>query len=325
MSPEVNQNVRSTSDTPRHLGPSVSLFAPSTSVTVTVESDAVGSDDIHFHAGGQGIWVARTIVRLGESPVLCTPLGGEAGLVLEALVRRDGIGLLPIRVNRATPAYIHDRRSGDRQIVAENGPKPLTRHEVDDLYESVLASALGTNVIVVTGRPQTSVISDSFYRRLGSDLARAGVRVIGDLHGSELDAFLENGAIHMLKVSEEDLRSDGHSIEDDRAAFRLLRTFQERGVEGVVLTRGAGPSLCVIGDERFSIVTPSVASADHRGSGDAMTGALTVGIMRGLTGADLLKLGSGAGAASATRHGLATANAVLIAEFADRVDVTSLA
>ena len=49
--------------------PSVTIFAPNSSVTVTIEVGDDGFDDIHFHAGGQGVWIARAVARLGNSRV----------------------------------------------------------------------------------------------------------------------------------------------------------------------------------------------------------------------------------------------------------------
>ncbi|MFP5578862.1 MAG: PfkB family carbohydrate kinase [Acidimicrobiia bacterium] len=102
-------------------------------------------------------------------------------------------------------------------------------------------------------------------------------------------------------------------------------TSSATGVEAVVLSRGAEPTMAIIDGARMVATPPPVAPADHRGSGDAMTGALAVGLTCDLTGLTLLALGCAAGAASATRHGLATADAHLIAELAHRTQVrTSL-
>jgi hypothetical protein len=43
----------------------LAVFAPSPIVTVTVEEATAGGPEIHFHAGGQGFWVARMAARLG--------------------------------------------------------------------------------------------------------------------------------------------------------------------------------------------------------------------------------------------------------------------
>ncbi len=306
--------------------PSVTVFAPASSVTVTIEAGNDGGDEIHFHAGGQGVWVARTILRLGEHPVLCSPMGGESGHVLEALVPREGIGLDVVRTQRVSGAYIHDRRDPgrDRRSIAEHRPGRLQRHELDDLYEAVLADCLITGMVVITGRRTAHDTPDWFYRRLGRDLAQTATTVVGDFHGSELAAFLEGGPISLLKVSSEDLASDGHVVDDDGACLEAIDWLRERGVHDVVVTRGIEPALASVDGTTYRASAVSVESADHRGSGDAMTGALAVALLRGLDPPSLLALGCGAGSASATRHGLATADARLISELAARCHVEAL-
>lgn len=56
----------------------VVVFAPLPVLTVTVE-DRSGADDIHVHAGGQGVWQSRMLSSLGVPVVLCSALGGETG------------------------------------------------------------------------------------------------------------------------------------------------------------------------------------------------------------------------------------------------------
>jgi len=302
-----------------HDGEHVAVFAAGTTLTVTIESDSSGNDDIHFHAGGQGLWIARAAAIFGARTVLCTPVGGEPGRVLDALIEREAVTLAAVPVVRVNPAYVDDRRSGRRERMAANTPGPLTRHELDDLFSIVLTHALRAGLLVITGRPHVQSIPPSFYQRLGADIRAAGVRVVGDLHGDELDAFLDGGRIDLLKISDEDLAEDGHGCLDDAAAFGVLRSLLDRDVGDVVLSRGERPALAILDGTAMTATTPEVVAADHRGSGDAMTGAFTVGLRRGLSGAQLLAFGCGAGAASATRHGLATAGAALTAAYADRV------
>ena len=95
-------------------GLAVAVFAPVTVLTVTLERTADGEDEVHVHPGGQGVWQARMAVRLGTSPVLCTPLGGETGVVVDALLRHEGIDHAGLVMAAPNPAWIHDRRDGER-------------------------------------------------------------------------------------------------------------------------------------------------------------------------------------------------------------------
>jgi 1-phosphofructokinase len=302
----------------------VCIFAPALFVTVTIEKGDDDRDDIHIHPGGQGFWIARMVRHLGESAVLCAPLGGETGRVAQAIMPDWGIDLAPIPIAGSSPAYVHDRRTGERHPVAERACPILDRHELDDVYASFLDHALAADVCVITGRAD-KLFSAETYRRFGSDLAANGVRVVGDFHGAELHAFLDGGPIDVLKVSDEDLTQDGeieHTDEDLAGAIARLRA---RGVETVIVSRGARPAVARFDHVMITARPPELKEVDHRGAGDSMTAALAVGLSRGMLPEEMLRLACAAGAANVARHGLGNASVDLIAQLADRVELIRVA
>ena len=185
----------------------LAVFTPSPFVTVTVEK---GDPDpeIHFHAGGQGVWVARLAGALGARVLLATTLGGESGRVLSAVLEAPGVEVHAVAIAAANGAYIHDRRSGRRRAVIEVPAPRLQRHEVDDLYGIALADALAAGISCLTGPQHPGVLDADVYHRLASDLRRNGVTVIADLTGPALDAALQGG-IDVLKLSAEELVETG--------------------------------------------------------------------------------------------------------------------
>ena len=300
----------------------VCVFAPIVQLTVTIEqldepSDGV-ADDIHVHPGGQGLWIARMLQQLGNRPVLCGPVGGEIGTVLRSLMPEWGIDFAAVEVSAESPAYIHDRRGGDRQLVAEVPPATLDRHAVDDLYGKVLELALASRALVMTAAP--SLPSD-MYERLGSDLAAAGVRVFGDLHGEELTAFLTGGPIELLKVSHEDLADDGWEVGDESSAVDAIARLREMGAGSVVMSRADQPALAGFPDGVFAATPPELEVVEHRGAGDSMTAGLVSAALSGRDAEGCIRLGSAAGAANVTRHGLGSGSPDLVAELARKVDV----
>ena len=64
----------------------VTIFAPSPTLTITVEEHA-DEPDIHLHAGGQGVWQARMLLRLGATVTMCCTLTGEIGRMLRQIGR----------------------------------------------------------------------------------------------------------------------------------------------------------------------------------------------------------------------------------------------
>ncbi len=303
----------------------VSVFAPLLSLTVTIEAGREGeADEIHLHPGGQGFWIARMLRHLGERPLICGPIGGETGFVVRALVDQWGVEISPVSMPGSSPATIQDRRDGDRSTLAETRPAALSRHELDDAYGRFLDIAFSSRVCVITGQTSEILPIDT-YRRFGHDLASSEVRIIGDFHGPELDAFLDGGGLDVLKVSDEDLIEDGVlEGEGEDEGLDAIHTLIQRGAGNVVLSRSDKPVLAHMSGTTYRATQPAREPADPRGAGDSMTAGLAAAFRRGLDPIETLKLACGAGAANATRHGLGSASTDLIAKLADRVEVEVL-
>jgi 1-phosphofructokinase len=314
------------------VGATIAVLAPSISVSITIETASSDEDDIHIHAGGQGIWIARMLVHLGYDPQVCAPVGGESGRTLLGLTGEWGIDVLPIATIDETPAYVHDRRQGERVELARSRPPRLRRHEIDELYQRFLEAALSSPVCVVTGHEAADLLPTEFHRRLGADLAAADVPVVADLHGPDLDAFLEGGPIAVLKVSAGDLAEDGRlgaSTDepgtDEGAVAEAIATLVDRGVAAVVVSRGDRPTVARFGAELRLVGGPKLAVVDASGSGDSMTAALATSIVEDLEPDAALRRAWAAGAANVTRRGLGSGVPGLIEELAERVTITEWA
>lgn len=308
----------------------VCVFGPALVLTVTVESvgDAESQfADIHFHPGGQGFWIARMVNYLGCPAVLVAPTGGEAGRVLTGLVELWDVPLATIEVADGSPAYVHDRRAGEREELALSCPPAFDRHELDDLYGLLLEKSLSAGVCVLSGKPEGDLLPIDFYQRLGADLSAMGVPVVGDLHGPELEALLDRGAIQMLKVSDDDLVADGllPAGADVGARMAAAERLVERGAANVVISSDIEtPTVAVLDGRRFTVTVPELDAVDPRGSGDSMTAGLVVALVDGYPPDQTLRYACAAGAANATRHGLGNAKAGVVEAIAERIEVTAL-
>lgn len=299
------------------------MLGPVLYLTVTIELSSAGTDEVHIHPGGQGFWVARMLKHLDDRPLLCGPVGGEAGRVFLGLLGQFGMDVSPVEIAHRSPVVISDRRSGEREIIANSPTVALERHEIDDLYGRFLDRSLAAGLCVITGQSE-GILPTEFFRRLGHDLAAADVKVIADLHGRELWSFLEGGPIDVLKVSHQDLQIDGLLESEDNTEEALTRAVGiliEAGARSVVLSRQHEPTLACFGTTWYAARTPELEPADHRGAGDSMTAGLAAALRRGLGHDDTLRLASATAAANVTRHGLGSANAELIPELTNKVEV----
>ncbi len=297
----------------------IAIFAPTTHLSITLECTA-GTDELHVHPAGQGFWVARMLTVLGEIPLLCTPIGGETGVALRAL-----LGDLPadgfVACSTANGSYIHDRRSGERLEVAMLGSAPLDRHVVDDLVSTTLACGLGAEVVVVCGSNLDANVDPSVFERVCRDLGAGGTTVVADLAGDELRSALAGG-IGMLKVSDQEMVDGGWAKSDDRSdvvgGITMLRA---AGATDVVASCGEQGAVAALGEHWYRVTAPAMSVVDHRGAGDSMTAALAFGRSTGLDDVALLSLAAAAAALNVTRHGLASGHPVAIQRLVPLIEV----
>ncbi|GLY15974.1 1-phosphofructokinase [Kineosporia sp. NBRC 101677] len=300
------------------------VFTPSPLLTVTIEGRPDGDTEIHVHGGGQGVWIARMMSSLGCETRLTGPFGGESGEVLIPLIEREGIIPRPLRTNHTNGSYVHDRREGEREVVATHNAYAISRHDHDELYDLTLVEGLNAGVVVLGGPDGENLIEPETYRRLASDLTSHEVPVVVDLSGDYLEAAV-SGGVHVVKVSHEELLDDGRaSSEDPKDLIKAAEKLREAGAANVIVSRAGDPAIALIGDRAVEVETPSFERADHRGAGDSMTAGLAVGTSAGMALEDALVLGAAAGTLNTTRHGLATGERELIEKLRERVVLRSL-
>ena len=298
----------------------VTIFAPSPTLTITVEEHGE-QPDIHLHAGGQGVWQARMLLRLGTSVTLCCALTGEIGRMLRHLLQDEGIAVAGIEREGSGSAYVHDRRGGHRDVVAATEGDPLARHDLDELYSVTIREGLRSRLVILSGPAGEEALPSDTYRRLAADLREGGATVVVDLAGDRLAAALEGG-VDVLKVSDEELTAAG-LIEDPSpsAVMAAMRRLHRSGAATVIVSRSAEPLLLLDGQGFLQVESPRMAVTDTHGAGDSRTAGVAAGIAGGETTREAIVTGVAAGALNVTRHGLGTGDPDAIAELRAAVNV----
>lgn len=309
--------------------PRAVVFAPTPMLTVTLErgqgqvpAGGDGAPEIHVHAGGQGVWLARMMATLGADVSLCGALGGELGPIVRGLVTADDITVRAVDAG-GTGAYVHDRRSGDRVELARSAAPPLDRHAVDDLHGLTLAEGMSAAVAVLSGPDVPGTLEPRAWERLSADLTAVGVPVVADLSGDNLTAALRGG-LDLVKVSSDEVVGDGRAPSAETGPLlQAMRAMCDEGARSVVVSRAGDPALVLSGHdgELLQVVVPPLQEIDHRGAGDSMTAGIAVGLARGLPLREAVALGAAAGALNITRHGLATGRRDAIEALAALVEV----
>ena len=308
----------------------VMVFAPSPQLTVTIENLG-GEADLHIHAGGQGLWQARMVASLGVPVALCAALGGETGTVLRHLIEADGIELVEESVLARNGGCVHDRRDEERKSVAEAPGDPISRHELDALYERTLLEGLRSETVLLSGPAHGRTVPTEAYGRLAADLRVNGCRVLADLAGERLDVVLEGG-LDFVKVSHEELIDDGRAGGDEpKELIKAMRELRENGARSVLVSRADKPALALLDggkggkggkrEEIVEVIMPSLHPVDPRGAGDSMTAAVAASLTQGSSLIEAIRLGAAAGALNVTRRGLGTSGGDGARKLAERVEL----
>lgn len=293
-------------------------------LTVMVEEAPDGGPEVHVHPGGQGLWVARMAAVLGADAVVCGPFGGETGTALLALAEHEGFRVRATPYAGANGAYVHDRRRGEREELARTDPTPVRRHDLDDLFGTVLVEALDADVVVLTGAEPTRTVPDDFFGRLAKDLRAAGRTLVADLSGGAAERVVDEG-LEVLKISHSEMVDGGFATGEELADLVAgARGLMERGAGAVVVSRAADPTLVVTPDRVALVTTPPVTTVEHRGAGDSMTAGIAVGVGRGGDLVEAVRLGAAAGALNVTRHGLGSGRREQVERYVVEVAVEDL-
>jgi len=304
----------------------VAIFGPNPMLSITIEAlTANGGDDIHLHAAGQGVWVARMAAELGAAAVLCGFIGGEAGSVLRARLEELPVELRLVETAAAGGAYIHDRRSGERVPVAQSAAMPASRHEVDDLFSVACAAALDADVLALCGSYPAEAVPLEVYGNLVADVRANGTPVVADVSSKALESTLQGGP-DVVKINDWELAGYVVGPVDTEARMRAAaERLLEAGAGAAIVTRAEQPALVLRGEQAWELIPPRFERGAREGCGDSMMGGLAACMAAGREWEETLRIGAAAGAANFLRHGLGSADRAVVEELARRVELRRLA
>lgn len=252
-------------------------------------------------AGGKGINVARVASILGEQMTATGFLGGHAGKFVEERVKARGVKSEFVWCDGETRTCINMWDEVKQQQTEFLEPGFLVNQkDCDRLVEKFVSLLPQCTVVVISGSAPKGAGSD-LYKRMICEARRANKPVILDTSGQVLeDCLLERPT--MIKPNIDEIRAlTGRPMNSREGMIRAARDLHDDGIETVVISLGGDGSLVSCKEGVYDVKVPKVETVNTVGCGDSMIAGFAVGMSRGLSMVETIRLASAVSAANAMR------------------------
>jgi 1-phosphofructokinase family hexose kinase len=278
-----------------------------TSVDKTLELDVLQPGAVHrvrrvqSWPGGKGLHVALTVAALGEPVRLVGLIDAAHRREFEDALGARGVAFAGVETKGAlrTCLALRDQDGARITEILEPGPQ-VDATAREELSSRFLTFARDSTLAVLSGSTPPG-FDEGAYGELVATLRDGGVRCLVDASGGLLRRAVEARPFLVKPNREEAAALSGEPVEGTRAAAQVARALAGRGVAMPIVSLGAAGAVAV-SEGRVVHASVSVPGAVHPvGSGDCLLGGVAVGLARGESLEDVLRLGVACGAANALR------------------------
>ena len=273
--------------------------------------------------GGKGLLVANVATILKEDCMATGLLGGKSGEFIEDKLKEYGIKQDFVKISgetRSCLAIISDDLV--QTEILEPGPE-VSEAELHSFLDKYIDLIKDSNVIVASGSIPRNV-STNYYRNL-IELANAQGKIfLLDTSGDALKEGIK-GRPYFIKPNKDEIEAlTGRKISSTQETIEEIKRFQDQGIELVVISLGAEGSIAGYKGKFYKVSAPNVKAVNPVGSGDSYVAGIAVGIERGYSIEDTLKLASACGTANAMEKETGFVKKSVVEEIMTKVQVTEI-
>jgi 6-phosphofructokinase 2 len=262
-------------------------------------SEKLRCSDVHHHAGGGGINVARVLKRFDAPALAIFPVGGAMGTLLKQLLHAEAVPHETIDIAGDTREDFTVSEIATANQYRFVLPGPLLSHaEVNKCLEAVRRHLRPQTYVVASGSLPPGVAED-FYATLAREVSEASAKLVLDTSGPALGAALEHGAF-LIKPSRSELSVlVGRKLDDADACFAAARQIVDSGqVAFVAVSLGKDGAILVGRGCNLRAQAPIIEAQTTVGAGDSFLAALVWGFVHQSTPQEALRLAVAAGSAA---------------------------
>jgi 1-phosphofructokinase len=280
---------------------------PAIDKTVEIESLVPGGlnriQKVEYDAGGKGINVSKTIHALGGTSVATGFLGGNAGKMIEHLLKEQGISCDFVYVDGETRTNTKVfEKCGAVTELNEPGPS-ITEAQLMMLVEKLSGYADKQTLFVLSGSVPKGVPAE-IYGKIITLVHEKDAKVLLDADGELFRQALPEKP-EMIKPNKEELQAyAGISAPTTKEDLRAVAEgFLENGIQRVAVSMGSEGALFV--KKGFFAECPALSVEAHStvGAGDAMVAAMAYAWEEDLSEEETIRLCMAASAGAVTTIG----------------------
>ncbi len=275
-------------------------------------------------AGGKGLNVARVAKLLGEDVAATGLLGGANGDYIKNKVEELSIESRFVNINGDTRICINvsdpvNQRSTE---VLEVGPT-ISEDEAKTFLKAYEDMVKDVKVVTLSGSLPKGLPSD-FYTLLVNIANDQGKKVILDTSSA---AFLEGikALPYMVKPNAEEIKDIYHEdVTTQQGLIEAIKCFKQMGIEVPIISLGKEGCIAGLEDGIYRFTNPSVNVVNTVGSGDSFVAGCAVGISRGLSQVDMVKMGIACGTTNTLFSQTGYVEQEMVNQYFNQVEVIKL-
>lgn len=277
--------------------------------------------DIVKSAGGKGINVARVVSILNEKVNSIGFIAGETGDWLQSQLRCIGVDTCFIRVageSRTNINIIDKEKSAETEIL-EIGPV-ISDKDIESFMLEFRRILEKTSILVCSGGLPEGIPVD-FYRKLIEEAKAYGIKTILDtsneilIEGIKAKPFMVKPNLRELGVFA------GKNMDNRSDIIKACNDIVNSGVEVVVTSMGSQGAIMVTKHGVLNARVPDVEVVNTIGSGDSTVAGCTVGLRRGYSPENMLRLGMACAVANTQFREVGYISTELVNKYFDEIMV----
>lgn len=258
---------------------------------------------VEFDAGGKGINVSKTIGELGGESIAVGFLGGNAGAIIEKVLKEKNI--------KTDFIWVEGETRTNTKVLEENGmvtelnePGPtVSNKQIEELLHKLDGYAGEDRLFVLSGSIPNGV-DKNIYQRIIHLVHQKKAKVLLDADGELFRQSLE-AIPDMIKPNRAELEEyagiDYRATEEN--LLKIARELLEKGMETVAVSMGKKGAMFL--KEDYQVMCPGLSVKAHStvGAGDAMVAAMAYAWDKGLSNEETVRTCIAASAGAVTTVG----------------------